>query len=91
MLDLQFKWQQRGGLTGAQLKELATMIGIDPDAMQQRITEGRYNELIQRGNKQAVEAGVTGVPAVLINGRFVTTASRTEACLSQFIEEALRK
>ncbi len=89
MLDLQFKWQQRGGLTGAQLKELATMIGIDADAMEQRITEGRYNDLLQRGNKQAVDAGVTGVPAVLINGRFITSDSRTEACMTQFLEEAL--
>lgn len=89
MLDLQFERQQRGGLSGAQLKELATTIGIDPVAMEQRIVEGRYNNLVQRGNKQAVEAGVTGVPAVLINGRFITSGSRTEACLSQFLEEAL--
>ena len=41
-------------------------------------------------HKQAFEAGVSGVPAVLINGRFITSASRPEACLSQFIEEALR-
>ncbi len=91
MLDLQFKWQQRGGLTTAQLQELATQIGMtDADAMLKRIEEGQYDDMIMEGNKQAVGAGVTGVPAVIINGRFVARSSRTEACLGQLIEEELQ-
>ena len=90
MLDLQFERQKRGGLTGVELKELATSIGIDADAMEQRIKAGTYDELLQRGNKQVSDVGVSGVPTVLINGRFVDRSSRTEACLNQFIEEALQ-
>jgi predicted DsbA family dithiol-disulfide isomerase len=89
MLDLQLERQQRGGLTHAQLKEFATMIGMDPDTMEKRVTEGRYDDRIQRNNEQATKAGVSRVPTVLIDGQFVTPTSRSAACLSQFIEEAL--
>ena len=58
--------------------------------MEQRIRAGAYDDLIQRGNKQVSDVGVSGVPTVLINGRFVDRSSRTEACLNQFIEEALQ-
>lgn len=90
MLDLQFEGQQRGGLTGAQLKELAARVGMDAEAMEQRINEGYYDDLIERGNKQVVEVGVSSVPTVLINGRFVSKHSRSEACLGQFIEAELQ-
>ena len=91
MLDLQFQQQKRGGLVWGELKELATSIGIDADAVEQRIKAGTYDDLLQRGNKQVSEVGVTSVPTVLINGRFVDRSSRTEACLNQFIEAALQE
>ena len=91
MLDLQFQWQQRGGLTTAQLQELATQIGMtDADAMLKHIEEGQYDDLIMGVNKQAVGSGVTGVPTVIINGRFVARSSRTEACLGELIEGELQ-
>jgi len=89
MLDLQLERQRRGGLTHAQLKEFAKMVGMDPDAMEKRVTEGRYDDRVQRSNEQAAKAGVSRVPTVLIDGQFVNSASRTGACLSQLIEEAL--
>jgi len=90
MLDLQFEKQQRGGMGMPQIRELATQIGMDADAMEKRMRDGQYDDLINETNKQAQGAGVSGVPAVIINGRFVPKSSRTEACLSQLIEEELQ-
>jgi protein-disulfide isomerase len=90
MLDLQFERQRRGGLTRKQLKELAVSIGMDGNAMEQRIEEGAYADLVERAGRQVTGVGVESVPTVLINGRFVASQSRSEACLSQFIEEELR-
>ena len=90
MLDLQFEQQRREGLTGAQLKEFATQIGMDADAMERRINNGDFDDLVERGNKQVVAAGVSSVPTVMIDGHFVDRHSRSEACLSQFIEEKLQ-
>ena len=90
LLDLQFEKQQRGGLGMSQMRELATQIGMDADAMEKRMRDGQYDDLINGTNKQAQRAGVSGVPAVIINGRFVAKSSRTEACLSQLIEAELQ-
>ncbi len=90
MLDLQFEKQQRGGLGMPKIRELATQVGMDADSLEQRMRDGQYDDFINGGNRQAQEAGVSGVPAVLINGRFVAKSSRTEACLGQLIEEELQ-
>lgn len=89
MLDLQFEGQQRGGLSMDQLKEMALEVGMDPDAMLERIEAGHYDDLINTGNQKAIDAGVTGVPSVIINGLFIARNSRTEACLNQLIEAEL--
>ena len=90
MLDLQFEKQQPGGMGMPQIRELATQVGMDADAMEQRMRDGHYDDLINGAYEQAQEAGLTGVPAVIINGRFLAKSSRTEACLSQLIEEELQ-
>ena len=90
MLDLQFEKQQRGGFGMPKIRELATQVGMDADSLEKRMRDGQYDDLINGANKQAQAAGVSGVPAVLINGRFVAKGSRTEACLGQLIEEELQ-
>ncbi len=90
MLDLQFEKQQRGGLGMSQIRELATQVGMDADAMEKRMRDGQYDDLINGADRQAQGAGVSGVPAIIINGRFVAKSSRSEACLSQLIEEELQ-
>ncbi len=90
LLDLQFEQQQRGGFRMPKIRELATQVGMDADSLEQRMRDDQYDDFINGGNRQAQEAGVSGVPAVLINGRFVAKSSRTEACLGQLIEEELQ-
>ena len=89
LLDLYFEHQQRGGFRIDKIREFAAQVGMDADAMEKRMRDGQFDDLINEANQQAQAAGLTGVPAVVINGRFVAKASRNEACLSQFIEEGL--
>ena len=51
--------------------------------------DGQFDDLINGANQLAQEAGVTGVPAVVINGRFVAKDSRNEKCLGVLIEQNL--
>ena len=90
LLDLQFERQQRGGFRIEKIRELAAQVGMDPDVMEQRMRDGQFDDLINGANKQAQAAGVSGVPAVVINGRFVDRESRNERCLGELIETELQ-
>lgn len=90
MLDLQFDAQKRAGLSWDELRGMAREVGMDPEAMEQRIRDGAYDEIMQEQHEQARAIGLTGVPAVILNGRFVASKSRTKACLSQLIDEELQ-
>jgi len=91
MLDLQFAGQKREGISFEELKGLALQLGLDAEAIEQGFRDGTYDDRLNLQHQHAQEAAVTGVPAVLINGRFVATRSRTEACLGELIEAALEK
>ncbi len=91
MIDRQFAMQQRGGLSLDQLKSVAEEIGLDQKNMAERIEEGAYQDLVLQQRKQIVEDfGITRVPAVMINGRFVG-GERTVECLGRLIQEAASK
>ncbi len=90
MLDRQFARQQRGGLSIEELKQIAAEIGLDPASLERRVGSGVYDGLIQQNMEQAREIGLTGVPALLVNGRFVAGSSRTADCLRVLIEQSLK-
>jgi protein-disulfide isomerase len=89
MLDQQFERQQRGGLSMDQLKQIAQDAGMDLDTMERRVASGVYTSLMEQNMQQARAVGLTGVPAVLINGRVVAGSSRTYECLGALINEQL--
>ena len=90
MLDQQFARQNpQTGLGLPQLRQIADQIGMEADAMVNRIQGGMYRSMVQRQNELLMEdLGIRSVPAVLINGRFVAADSRTEECLGELIEAA---
>jgi len=89
MLDLQFTYQNpKTGIQGEQLRELATQIGIDPDTMLQRVESGIYLSRLQRLRSTGTALGITSVPTVMINGRFVASSGKTKECLTHLINEA---
>lgn len=87
MLDLMFTENQGRGYSLAELRDYASRVGMDPNSMEQRIRGGIYSGTMTRQREEFANAGLTGVPAVLINGKVVANGSRTLECLSHFIEE----
>lgn len=89
MLDHQYAIQQpQTGLSEDQLRAIAEQIGMNPDVLMQRVRSGLYRRMLAEQKEMAADAGVTGTPAVLINGRFVDGRSRTVECLAQLIDQA---
>ncbi len=88
MLDAQFARQQRGGLGESGMRAVAQAIGMDADRLIDQIQSGAYRPKVLQQREQAVAAGFTAAPTVLVNGRFVANQSRTPRCMSAFIEAA---
>jgi protein-disulfide isomerase len=91
MLDAQFARQQRGGFTDEQLAEIAREIGMNPDPMLTQIRQGAYQQQIQRDRRLAKQAGVSGTPAVVINGRRVARRAKNAQCLEALIEREIER
>ena len=89
MLNYQYAIQQpQTGLSLEQLRSIAQEIGMNTDVLMQRLESGIYRRTLSQQKDIAIEAGVTGTPAVLINGRFVDGRSRTVECLQELIDQA---
>ena len=78
-------------LSVAQLQEIAREIGMDAERMKNRIESDAYVDVIMQQRQQGQATGITGMPAVFVNGRLVDSASRTVTCMGELIEEAASK
>lgn len=88
MLSAQFDRQRQGGLSLRELRAIAEEIGMNPDQLSQRIERGIFRATTMQQRQIASSIGLTGVPTVLVNGRFVASTSKTSECIGRFIEEA---
>ncbi len=86
MFALQDAVRQEKGMTVMMAEELARRSGMDPSLLLQRLQAGTFRNTAMQQRQKAVDAGLSSVPAVLINGRFVK--DRTAACIGQLIEAA---
>lgn len=88
MLEEQFARQQEEGLSVEELQEIAEEIGMDTEDFEERLQSEQYLAWMQRERELALEeVGVTGVPTMLINGRYVPGEARTAECLGELIED----
>lgn len=87
MLERQLQAEE-DDLAMEQLQQIAEEIGMDPQRMKHRIESDVYLGTIMRQRNQGRDTGITGMPAVFINGRLVESGSRTVECLGTLIEEA---
>jgi len=70
------------------LKEYASRIGLDRRKFDAELDAGKYAAKVQRDMQEGMRAGVSGTPAIFINGRRVS--DRTYMGLRSAVEEALR-
>ena len=86
MLDAQYARQSRSGISGSDLRAIASEIGMNPDVVSSRVEQNEYRKHVLRQRKRAVKIGVDSTPTVLVNGHFVKT--RTPECMNTFIKRA---
>lgn len=70
------------------LKEYASKIGLDRVKFDAELDAGKYAAKVQRDMQEGMRAGVSGTPAIFINGRRVSDRSYTG--LRSAVEEALK-
>jgi predicted DsbA family dithiol-disulfide isomerase len=65
----------------------ADSVGLDGDAARDVLTSGRYAEAVRDAEEKWQRAGITGVPAVVINDRYLITGAQPP----EAFEEAMRQ
>ncbi len=89
MMGAQFASGKPEQMTREHIVEIADGIGMDGEAMAQRIDGGAYRGKMMADRADFMTTGAQGFPAVYINGQLVESGSRTVGCLSQLIETEL--
>ena len=90
MLELQMVHQSPStGLSVGRLTEFAEQIGMDASAFREHLVDGRFDREVRRNRQVYMDLQLTGVPAVILEGRLVFPRSRSVGCLSHFIEQEL--
>lgn len=54
----------------AVLRAAATEVGLDPDAMQEAVTQGRFTQAVEASVAEAHALGIHGIPTFVFDGRF---------------------
>ena len=87
MVDAQFDISSTGqGLSEDQVKQAAESIGMEGDAILQRISGGVYRSKMMSNRADHQQLGWGYVPAIYINGKLVDNDSRTPECIGQLLE-----
>ena len=86
MHDVMFKEQRSLGTD--QLKEKAARLGLDATAFNECLDSSRFAEAVAADLEAGSQAGVTGTPALFVNGRFLSGA-QPFAEIAKLIDEEL--
>lgn len=85
--DLMFQEQQ--SLTADDLKEKAERVGLDVEAFAECLDSERHTDRVQDDLEAGVAAGVSGTPAIFVNGRPLPGGAVPFDTLSEVIDEEL--
>jgi len=87
MHDLLFEEQDR--LSVRDLKEKALRLGMDPDEFGDCLDSGKHVERIQEDQKEGTRVGVTGTPAIFLNGVPMSGGAVSYDVAAEAIREAI--
>jgi protein-disulfide isomerase len=77
-------------LDAAQLKTTAANLNLDADAFNECLDSGRYADQVAADTAAGTEAGVSGTPALFVNGRFIAGAVPLED-ITKIVDDELRR
>ena len=89
MHDLLFQEQSR--LDVAALKEKASRLGLDRSGFDHCLDSGKYTEQVKKDLRAGGMVGVTGTPALFINGIPAPSGALPYEAVSAFIEDELQR
>ena len=69
----------------------AVSAGLDGDAAREVLTSGRYAAEVRDAEEKWLRAGISGVPAVVINDRYLISGAQPPEAFEQAIREAARE
>lgn len=95
MHDAIFEEQEKQGsgtieFTADDVKKWATKIGLNASKFNQCLDSGKYKQEIEKDTADGSAAGVTGTPAIFVNGRLIVGA-QPFAAFKAVIDEELKK
>jgi protein-disulfide isomerase len=88
MHDLMFEEQKQ--LTVAELKDKARRVGADGARFDECLDSNRHADAVRQDLREGMVVGVSGTPAMFINGRFLSGAVPFEQ-IAQIVDEELAK
>ncbi len=88
MHDVMFQEQKALGLD--QLKQKAARLELDTEAFNECLDSGRYEDQVAADLEAGSSFGVTGTPAIFINGRFLSGAQPFEA-IAKIVDDELSR
>jgi protein-disulfide isomerase len=89
MHDLLF--QEQGGMTGADLKDKAGRLGMDRASFDSCLDSGRHAERVQADIREGTRVGVTGTPALFVNGIAIEGGAVDYAVVAEAIDRELER
>ena len=84
-------FQDQSKLAVSDLKATARRLGLDGKKFDACLDAGRYVEQVQNDQREGERIGVTGTPAMFINGRFVEGGSVPFSTLESLIQKELAR
>lgn len=84
-------FQNMQALADADLKKYATDLGLNADTFNSCYDSGKFKADVVKDGTEGQEAGISGTPAFLINGRFLSGAQPFEAFKAIIDEELAKK
>lgn len=82
---------------GANIAEAPTLVGIaaasglDPDGASEALSSGAYADVVRSDMAEAVESGITGVPAVAYNGAVLIPGAQDVGTMEAVLRRLLAK
>jgi predicted DsbA family dithiol-disulfide isomerase len=73
------------------LCDVASQCGLDPDGLNEVLTSGHYAPAVESQVHWSREAGITGVPTIIFEGRFAVVGAQDYEVLRDVAQRALTR
>jgi predicted DsbA family dithiol-disulfide isomerase len=73
------------------LIDIATAVGIDPDAARAALDDAELDAIVTAGEQQAWDWNITGVPAMIINGKYLISGAQDPATYANALRRVVAK